>query len=92
MRAIFTRTSAAWVQQEEGLEISTAYAHKNPMFRKANGDFLTKKLRYQLDRPQRIRESCTKRKANLLNNEVPEAVKRKLRNAKSGRQARKRSK
>lgn len=90
MRAFLTKKSQPADVQDANHPI--VFAHKNPKYKRANGEFLTRKLRSELDRPLRIKEACTKRFNSLLETEIPRSVKLKMRSAKSGRKKRKRSK
>lgn len=91
MRSTYSRLSSRLVDRADAERPPTMLAHKNPIFKNANGEFLTRQLRLELDRPQRIKQSCTKRVTSILQSELSEAVKRKIRNAKSGRKPRRRS-
>lgn len=38
--------------------------HRNPMYKHANGDFLSKKLHIELQQPQQLIRPCSKRATN----------------------------
>lgn len=62
------------------------YAYKNPMYRRANSEFLTKKLRFELDRPLRPKDYCTKRLLSPIS-----FSKLKKKHVQSGKPSRKKS-